>query len=402
MVPQSAASFEYCSRIMNQESETQSRFRFSLRGLIVFVLGVAIAAGYVSYQIRHAKQESEQLKKLDVLGEVSVTYHYQFNSDGSVNPNAQPRGLASWVSMLAGDQPLKSGVRWLSITSYEEDWPDLPELTEKQWQDCKTALSHFVDLETFSTEIYPWEDLDAFANTVGLKHLALAGEPMNIDGVAGLTELESLILDGWQLTDLSPLRTCIQLKSLDIGGGDALSSLVPLSTLTKLENLDLSSTYSLANLKGIQNFPNLKSLNLNQCSNLTDIAGIESAQNLTQLNLSNVSPQCDLAPISELGSLTTLKISGNPQLNLDHIRNLTQLKELEIESCDFKSLEGLENLQNLDRIHLTSNPLTDASAIHGLSRLKFVVTAGTALTDEQIEELKQKLPRANIVEFLGF
>jgi Leucine-rich repeat (LRR) protein len=360
------------------------------------MLGAGLAAGWVSYEIRMAKFEQEQIKKLKVLGEVTVTYHFQFNSEGSVDPRRKPRVLSKWLSFLTGDQPIYRGVRWLSIShgEWDEDWP---QLSDEQLAEAKQALSHFTRLETFSSDIYPWEDLDPFKNTTGLKHLSIDAFPINIDGLSKLTQLESLVLgDCWELTDISPLANCVNLKSLDISCCESMADLSPIKTLTKLRHLDISRC-DLTSLKGIEHFKNLVTLEAGYCVKVEDIEGLGRLKKLTSLTLTDTVEKCDLSPISNLTSLKELQLSDNAQVKLEQLSSLTQLEELSLENCEFSTLNGLQDFRELHTLHISGSPVQDVSAIFGLPKLTFIGAAGTRLSDEQINELKNQCPNASVM-----
>lgn len=63
------------------------------------------------------------------------------------------------------------------------------------------------------------------------------------------------------------------------------------------------------------------------------------------------------------------------------------------------SLTCLQGLPNLRRLYLGATNITDAGLVHlkGLTELHFLALDGTKVTDAGVQDLKQVLPKAEIV-----
>ncbi|KDO47429.1 hypothetical protein CISIN_1g048165mg, partial [Citrus sinensis] len=93
-------------------------------------------------------------------------------------------------------------------------------------------------------------------------------------GLANLTNLKKLDLDGCGITTIQGLAKLKNLEALDLSSNYYLhGSLEGLANLTNLQVLDLSGNQNLTTL-GLANLPNLKTLDLRDCG-ITTIQGIQ-------------------------------------------------------------------------------------------------------------------------------
>ena len=108
----------------------------------------------------------------------------------------------------------------------------------------------------------------------------------NLEILSGLTELESLTLQGVVIFDMAPL-----------------------ANLTKLKDLGLQYTYGISEIPDLSKLTGLVHLVLTR-NRITDIAGLRGLTNLRQLSLSSNSNLSDISPLTQLRNLERLGLSG--------------------------------------------------------------------------------------------
>ena len=149
-----------------------------------------------------------------------------------------------------------------------------------------------------------------------------------------------LVLHSNQITDITPLRSLINLEKLVLGV-NRITDITPLSGLTKLERLDLFSNFKITDITPLSELINLKDLRIQQ----------------NQIS--------DLTPLSELKNLELLFIGHNPISDITPLKNLTKLRNLSLGYSgvnDLSSLLGLSNLKKLDLLN-TSVTLGQVNAL---------------------------------------
>ncbi len=111
----------------------------------------------------------------------------------------------------------------------------------------------------------------------------------NLNEISDMTCLESLILVGAPITDITPLANLTNLKWLNLNSTD-VSDISPVRNLTNLEYLGLVST-NVSDISPVRNLTNLESIDL-QNTNVSDITPLENLTNLKRifLRMANVSP----------------------------------------------------------------------------------------------------------------
>lgn len=160
-----------------------------------------------------------------------------------------------------------------------------------------------------------------------------------IKGLEKLADLETLYLDGHNISEIKGLENLKKLKDLNLRGNQIME-IKGLDNLKKLEELDLSSN-QIKEIKGLKNLINLKKLYL-QGNKIIEVTGLENLANLKELYLS----------VNQINEIQ----------NLD---NLINLEELWLDKNQITKIEGLNNLKKLREIMLYNNPIPE------LKKLKF-------------------------------
>jgi hypothetical protein len=142
-----------------------------------------------------------------------------------------------------------------------------------------------------------------------LKHLELlwyAGEdPIDQDFLSGLPELNSLIIESWDSTDITDFQFAElkSLRSLSIIECE-IHDLAPITSSATISDLNLIYCESLEEIRAAADLVGIRSLGLTGCANITDIPTILQMPQLTRLSLPENTTQEEFADIvTRLGSL---------------------------------------------------------------------------------------------------
>lgn len=172
-----------------------------------------------------------------------------------------------------------------------------------------------------------------------------------------LTYLETLVVDGVNMSSLQPLSSLTQLKSLTIQGCPISAS--ELSVLGAL--------------------PNLETLVLKDCS-LSNISGLSGAKHLISLDLSNNAIR-DLSALSFMENLTTLDLSSNALTNLSALSALENLTTLDVSYNSLTSIAPLATCPSLSVLVATNNKITEIPVFWDPSVLTNLLLDNNSLTD---------------------
>ena len=265
----------------------------------------------------------------------------------------------------------------------------------------QTFLTDVTELDLSGQEL---TDISALAKCTKLSRLDLSGNKItDISALAQLRELEWLSLRGNQVSDLMPLMSLTKLSYLD-AGENALTDLTGLHYLNSLEELALDGD-SPRSFEALSVLANLKRLDLDG-TGLKD-EDLDRLAELTGLKELSIKDNPDLTPhpVIELKE----KLSGCA-ISHDALRWSVKLGGrtfysdavvLEAAGLGATSLEGLEHFTELVLLDLDDNGVSDLSPLYGLTKLRTVFLRGNAaLTAEQLDALREKLPNCLIVSNL--
>ena len=232
--------------------------RFSVRGLIIFVLLVAGWMGWVANSARIQRDAVATIRRASG----GVVYDWSY-SGGEFEANKAPE-WPRWLVDTLGEDYFGHAAK---VILFGRMTPDdaLSARDKRQITAALAQLGHLdrlVELYVEGTEA----DDDAL---VGLKQL---------------TGLRRLSLNGSKITDPSLLEKLTQLEHLGLLGTPVSDTfLAQLKGLTRLKTLDLGGTHITdAGLLHLESFSSLEELNLNE-TRVTD-AGLAYLRRLPSLN----------------------------------------------------------------------------------------------------------------------
>jgi Leucine-rich repeat (LRR) protein len=164
----------------------------------------------------------------------------------------------------------------------------------------------------------------------------------SVEGIGQLSGLVSLNLSGNALTELSPLRSLVHLRHLDLAE--------------------------------------------NQVGPLGPLSGLAG---LTELNLSG-NRVTDLWPLSSLLSLVWLDLGDNRLIDATPLAGLTRLQTLYLDHTWIEYLSPLATLTSLRFVALQEDELLDLSPLLGLDSLRIVEVTATTPDSTTLERLRRK------------
>lgn len=211
------------------------------------------------------------------------------------------------------------------------------------------------------------------------------------------TNLQVLILDYQQITDLSPLSN-LPLEYLSLTGNQ-ISNLAPLSGLTKLQVLDLGenpvrSAEVLAGLTALQDvtlettgittlefFEESSIQSLNVRGNwITDFSPLKSCSDLSRLIVGEL-PSGAVETLIGVTNLVELRLYSTPKVDLSCFVRFQKLQELDLYGSTISHPEALAQLPHLRLLNLGETGVSDLSFLPQLPTITDIDLRNNPLMD---------------------
>ncbi len=328
--------------------------RFSVRGLLVLVLGIGAGLGWIVHQAHVQRDAVAAVTSADG----SVRYDWEWSNGGPI-PGGKPwapRWLVNFIGVdyfghvvfvgMVSDSPANdAAIARLGCFSRLQEL----NLQFSSLSDVGLLPSDFEDNRITDTALIPLKGLTR------LSSLNLDGTEITDAGLAhlrGLTKLSSLRLNDTRVTDagLAHLRGMTKLRYLGLDGTHVTDAgLANLDGMTELTSVDLGKTCvtdaGLVHLKGLTK---LSSIKLND-TRITDVgvANLKGLTKLSSLDLSNTQvTDAGLAHLKGLTKLSSLDLSNTQvtDAGLAHLKGLTKLLWLDLSNTQVTA-DGLYELQ---------------------------------------------------------
>lgn len=196
--------------------------------------------------------------------------------------------------------------------------------------------------------------------------------------LAYFTGLTSLTLTNSNVTDYSFLASLTELRYLDLTGCIfAEDTMEYVAGLSNLETLLLSGC-GLSNIEALAANSRLTTLDLSNNS----ISNISVLADLPRLEVVNLGRNAitSLAALEEVDSLISLDISENDVISLDPLKNCTKLETLLASGNRIASLEALASMPDLSVLTASNNALSDVSVLAACTKLTRLELSDNALT----------------------
>ena len=184
----------------------------------------------------------------------------------------------------------------------------------------------------------------------------------------------------WRAADLAPLSGLTELESLTLQGV-VVFDMSPLGDLTNLKDLGLRYTYGISRIPDLPKLTGLVHLRLER-NRITDISGIPSLTNLRHLEISGNTGLADVSPLTQLSNLEILRLDNNPHLTHDALSDVlsafsTEVDQRQIEQyTDFSITSGTVGISNTNISDLSVLDSLPDIFLHSL-HLRFMGTSGT-------------------------
>lgn len=241
---------------------------------------------------------------------------------------------------------------------------------------------------------YTYSDISPLSYFTGLVVLNIGTENDDLNALEGLNNLETVGIDGKNLTDLSGLGDLPMLTTLSLHGCDQLTSLKWLKDSHSIIDLEISACQNLP-MEEINNISNLEHLYIVNNDNLTDLSdlsnlrklkrlGIYGCKNLTEVNCIDIFPALtrfsmqslyasDIM-ISNLQNLNEISIYDCDQLQKFSLRDLSGLAELSIMRCNqLAELENINLAENLEKLDIKNCDNIKELNLNGLQNVTVII-----------------------------
>jgi hypothetical protein len=351
----------------------RSLFRFRLRTLLVLMLLVSVACGYLGKHPYRKSIERPIVARIEAAGG-EVDYDYQWSVDGRSNHG----GVA----------------------------PGPPLIRRLLGEDLFASVAHVMLPPTASDD-----DLQLACQLPELKGVILYGQGFTEDPASALAQATQLELLELHRRNLSPagllqLRNLPRLKHIRLFEGTSTGHVQAAAQLPQLETLRIvRSNTNGTGIASLRDATKLERLEIYQCPNLND-AALHSLRNLRSLRFLYINDStatgAALEAIGELPLLEELDIALLPlnDAQAQHLSKLSQLQVLNAAGTNLgdEGLAAIAQLQNLRSLKVGGTRITDASAttLDTLRDLEYLDIYETNITDEGLGKLKPLLKLAYI------
>lgn len=212
----------------------------------------------------------------------------------------------------------------------------------------------------------PEELAGLLGDTSAVKEIRLNGGVDSLNGLTDFPNLETFYVDGYELTDISPLAGQPALKSLTLESCDAVTDFSVLNVMHSLEELELD-TENLKALNFLAGMENLKCLRIDEAAILT-LDGLEERPELEILKVEDCSNLKNMSALENLTSLQELYIELPYDCQPPNLGRLTGLRRLELSNFDDCSF--LSGMTELVSLRLSGCELGNGIPFSGLTKLE--------------------------------
>jgi Leucine-rich repeat (LRR) protein len=236
-----------------------------------------------------------------------------------------------------------------------------------------------------------------------------------LSGLTGIKRLDLRFVE--QLEDLKPLESLVNLEYLNITG-TGVTDLTPLTKLPKLHTLE-ARTLKLSDASAVAAMKALYRVDFLKCP-ITDLTPMAQAPQLAEILVCNTQVEAleplvpikdrvraldlcrtrfeDYDKLAEFDKLTALRLSNKPIADLTPLAGMTRMEKLDINGTEVKDLTPIKGMTAMKQLDLSELELTDLSALYGMQQLEKLYVVKSKFDPKLIEELKQKLPKVEVVE----
>ncbi len=128
---------------------------------------------------------------------------------------------------------------------------------------------------------------------------------------------------------------------------------------------------------------------------LRELIGVDFFATVVTVDLADAEID-DLSHLVALHNLKLLFLERTRVSDFSSVAKLTSLQILMLREMQVTDLSVLTNLANLRELWLESTPVSDLSPLTSLTQLKDLIMLDVPIAEEEIENLKEALPKCSI------
>jgi len=218
----------------------------------------------------------------------------------------------------------------------------------------KTEPIYISDLNAVEVLGFAWElavaSRDEFipislAEQINNNSTKPSGALKNLSDLVYMPNLREIYLGGQEISDLSPLESCIQLTNVQVIRCPMVKDISFLSSSPRIWEF-ISYDTGIEDISALAKLPNLRALFLN--------GGFIK----------------DLSPLRQMTALDCASLFNLPMSSPAELKNLPNLHSLTIRGIQLESLEGIENLKGLQYLDIAYTAVKDFSLLANHSAIK--------------------------------
>ncbi len=249
------------------------------------------------------------------------------------------------------------------------------------------------EIAIYSNEI---DSIHTYKNSSNISSLNLSSNKLqDLSGIDNYNNLTDLDISDNYIEDLKPLNNLSQLRTLDLSfigppadnGNRNYISNIDINAISELSNLEslIIENSNVSNISTLNKFNYLKSLHLWKCNlNIDELYLISDnnenmIENLAFIEISNVSREpavLDMSKFKNLNNLKYLYVSGE----LTNINSLNNLNSLDMINNFISKSESFSNLKNLDWLKILNSKFEDPKVLEDLNKLETVYFSETDIS----------------------
>ncbi len=249
------------------------------------------------------------------------------------------------------------------------------------------------EIAIYSNEI---DSIHTYKNSSNISSLNLSSNKLqDLSGIDNYNNLTDLDISDNYIEDLKPLNNLSQLRTLDLSfigppadnGNRNYISNIDINAISELSNLEslIIENSNVSNISTLNKFNYLKSLHLWKCNlNIDELYLISDnnenmIENLAFIEISNVSGEpavLDMSKFKNLNNLKYLYVSGE----LTNINSLNNLNSLDMINNFISKSESFSNLKNLDWLKILNSKFEDPKVLEDLNKLETVYFSETDIS----------------------
>ena len=227
-----------------------------------------------------------------------------------------------------------------------------------------------------------------------------AARPISLGGTVFTEDVETLDLSYRDITDLSKLSYCLQLRDLNLTG-NPLESMTTLSGLPKLTILNLQGTGMRdEDLLFLATLHRLTYLDLRHNPELTaeGLDGLAAVLKNCQIIHDDVFFTVELGGVRLTSDMTEADLTGRGLSDIHGLDKFARLRRLSLYGNGLEDISPLSGCTALEELDLRFNRVRDLTPLYSCKNLKQLDIGGNgALDPDEIRRLQEALPGCAIV-----